>query len=396
MLKSDFTVGIEEEYFLVDAESFATAGVTADAMFKDADAATKGAVKREFLQSQVEVITRPHASIAAARDELIDLRLELARIAGERGIAIMAAGTHPTALWNEETLSPGWRYEAVMDSLQMIGRRNMLCGTHVHVELPDPDRRYDVMTRMLPYLPLLLALSTSSPFWQRHRTGLKGYRLAAYDELPRTGMPELLRTKAEFDDYVTQLSAAGAIPDSSHLWWAIRPSLRYPTLELRALDSCTRLQDTIALAALYRTMARHLYFNPNHLAGIGAIERAIAIENQWLAKRHGTAACFVSSTGRKTVTESLDEVIELMAADAEALGCLDEVLDCRRIVDRGSSADRQLAIYDAHSEADGDAAFTAVAAWLVATTTGSALSSHDRDAVRTVSPSAADIGVAAD
>ena len=126
--------------------------------------------------------------------------------------------------------SPKDRYDKVMDDLQMIGQRNMLCGMHVHVEFPDPARRIDVMMRMLPYLPLFIALSTSSPFWQRRATGLKGYRLAAYDELPRTGLPELFRTAAEYDAYVDAMVRSDAMQDASHLWWAIRPSLKYPTL----------------------------------------------------------------------------------------------------------------------------------------------------------------------
>ena len=125
-----------------------------------------------------------------------------AKIAADHGLAILAAGTHPTADWGRSQQSEGERYDAVMDDLQMIGQRNMLCGLHVHVELPDPDDRVDVMTRMLPYLPLFIALATSSPFWRSRPTGLKGYRLAAYDELPRTGVPELFRTKEEFDAYV--------------------------------------------------------------------------------------------------------------------------------------------------------------------------------------------------
>ncbi len=140
--------------------------------------------------------------------------------------------------------SPKDRYDKVMDDLQMIGQRNMLCGMHVHVEFPDPARRIDVMMRMLPYLPLFIALAASSPFWQRRPTGLKGYRLAAYDELPRTGLPELFRTNAEYDAYVDAMVRSGAMQDASHLWWAIRPSLKYPTLELRAPDCCTRIDDT--------------------------------------------------------------------------------------------------------------------------------------------------------
>src|SRR5919106_5205653 len=148
----------------------------------------------------------------------------------------------------------------------------------VQLKIPAPDARVDLMYRMLPYLPLFLALSTSSPFWQSRRTGLKGYRLAAYDELPRTGVPELFRTRQDFDAYVAALVRAGVIEDSSYVWWAIRPSLLNPTLELRAPDSCTLVEDSIAIAALYRTLARHLFFNRQHNADLNAVSRAIVVE----------------------------------------------------------------------------------------------------------------------
>jgi carboxylate-amine ligase len=274
-----FTFGIEEEYFLIDADTKQVARRTSDAFFKAADKATAGRISREFLQAQIEVISSPHASMADARAELRELRMSVAAVAAEHGLAILAAGTHPTALWTNAVQTDKERYDAVMDDLQMIGRRDMLCGMHVHVELPDPDRRVDVMWRMTPYIPLFLALSTSSPFWQSARTGLKGYRLAAYDELPRSGMPPLFRTNAEFDAYVAALVRAGVMNDSSFIWWMIRPSLHHPTLELRAPDCCTLLEDSLAIAALYRSIARHLYFNPERNADLDVVARAIAVEN---------------------------------------------------------------------------------------------------------------------
>ena len=216
------------------------------------------------------------------------------KIAAEYGLAILAAGTHPTALWTAAVQTAEERYDVVMDDLQMIGQRDMLCGMHVHVELPDPDGSVDVMFRMLPYLPLFLALSTSSPFWQSRRTGLKGYRLAAYDELPRTGVPELFRTKKEFDAYIGALVRAGVMEDSSYVWWAIRPSLKHPTLELRAPDCCTLLDDSLAIAALYRTLARHLYRNPQRNEDLDAVGRAIVVENKWRAQRYGVHGTFVT------------------------------------------------------------------------------------------------------
>jgi carboxylate-amine ligase len=323
----------------------------------------------EFLQSQIEVVSSPHGSIAGARAELRHLRQTLAAVGAEHGLAILASGTHPTAFWASALQTPKERYDHVMDDLQMIGQRNMLCGMHVHVELPDPDERIDVMCRMLPYLPLFLALSTSSPFWQARRTGLKGYRLAAYDELPRTGVPELFRTKEEFDAYVAALVRAGVMEDSSYVWWAIRPSLNHPTLELRAPDCCTLLEDSIAIAALYRTLARHLYFNPWRNFDISAVTRAIVVENKWRAQRYGVAGTFVTEDGAVTVAEMLDRVIEETAADADALDCAAEIARCRAIVGSGTSADAQLAVFEAHQDdGDRDQALRAVTDWIASAT----------------------------
>ena len=181
-----FTLGIEEEYFLVDAETKCVVRNMPQAFLEAAKAAANGRISPEFLQPQIEVISSPHDNMADARAELRELRRTIAAVAGEHGLAIMAAGTHPTATWRTARQTEKERYDNVMHDLQMIGQRDLLCGLHVHVELPDPDDRVDVMCRMLPYLPLFLALSTSSPFWQSRCTGLKGYRLAAYDELCRS------------------------------------------------------------------------------------------------------------------------------------------------------------------------------------------------------------------
>ena len=183
-MAGDFTFGIEEEYFLVDARTKRAVRSMPETFFKAAEVATDGRISREFLQAQIEVITSPHALMAHARAELKHLRQVIAAVAAEHGLAILACGTHPTAEWGAAEQTAEGRYDAVMADLQMISRRDMFCGMHVHVELPDPDARIDVMRRMLPYVPLLLALSTSSPFWQSRRTGLMGYRLAGHDEQP--------------------------------------------------------------------------------------------------------------------------------------------------------------------------------------------------------------------
>jgi carboxylate-amine ligase len=364
-----YRFGIEEEYFLVDAHTKLVARDMPKTFLDIARQATNGQVMGEFLQSQIEVATLPHRDIRTAYTELRHLRQTVAKIAADHGMAILAAGTHPTADWGRAQQSEGERYDAVMDDLQMIGRRNMLCGMHVHVELPDPDDRVDVMTRMLPYLPLFIALSTSSPFWRSRPTGLKGYRLAAYDELPRTGVPELFRDKDEYEAYVGALVKTGVMPDASYIWWSIRPSLKHPTLELRAPDCPTRVEDSIAIASLWRSLARRLVYNPELNRNIDAVGRAIVVENKWRAQRYGVHGTFIGNGGPIAIADLVDEVIEETSADAEALGCLAEMEHCRAIVGAGTSADAQMAVYEKYGKTEGPArALSAVTDWIAATT----------------------------
>jgi carboxylate-amine ligase len=218
---------------------------------------------------------------------------------------------------------------------------------HVHVEVPDPARRVEIMYRTFPFLPLLLALSTSSPFWQGHRTGLHGYRLAAYDELPRTGFPPLFKTLEEYQHYVDTLVSAQVIKDASYIWWAVRPSLLHPTLELRIADACTRLDDAITIAAIFRCLVRHLVEQTDINADLSAIGLAVAVENKWRAQRYGTTVSFVDhqSMQAKPIAVVLEELLNRIADDAEALGCVSEVMAARDILKRGASADEQLKIY---------------------------------------------------
>ncbi|MGC1777398.1 MAG: carboxylate-amine ligase [Xanthobacteraceae bacterium] len=360
----DFQFGIEEEYFLSDAETGEVPAETPESLFETAAFGASGHIGREFLQAQIEVATEPHCRVDDARMELRQLRLNAAAAAAEHGLSILACGTHPLASWRESVQSPKDRYDKVMDDLQMIGQRNMLCGMHVHVEFPDPARRIDVMIRMLPYLPLFIALAASSPFWQRRPTGLKGYRLAAYDELPRTGLPELFRTAAEYDAYVDAMVRSGAMQDASHLWWAIRSSVKYPTLELRAPDCCTRLDDSIAIAALYRSLARFLYRHPDHETGLDVVDRAIAVENKWRAQRYGTQGTFVTRAGAVPIADMLDRVIGWVEADAEALECAEQVGNCRAIVIEGTSADAQLHIFTENQHEGAEIALHKVVQWI--------------------------------
>src|SRR4051812_40014176 len=275
----------------------------------------------------------------------------------------MASGTHPPPSWRSSPPSPKPRYQEMIEDLRTIGHRNMLCGMHVHVQLPDPEKRFAVMRGMIPYIPLFIALSTSSPFWNSKDTGLKGYRLAAYDELPRTGLPELFKSKRAYDDYIAALTKSGVIADESYVWWGMRPSSRHPTLELRAPDVCTFVDDAVAIASLYRALARHLYESAAYLQPISTVDRAIAVENKWRAQRYGTECIFASKDGPIEIAAMLSSLIDDVAEDAAALGCTSEVQACKLILQRGSSADWQLCVY---REAGDDIA--AVTKWIASAT----------------------------
>ncbi|TDT99461.1 MULTISPECIES: carboxylate-amine ligase [Azorhizobium] len=367
-MSNDYRFGIEEEFFVVDAETKAALRRMPSGFFDALRDRLGDSITVELLQSQLEMATAPTDRIGDALDELRDLRHIAGRVAAEHGLGFIAAGTHPTASWDNVRATKANRYDGLMQDLQMLGERNMVCGLHVHVELPDPDLRVDVMRRITPYLPHFIALSTSSPFWGSRQTGLMGYRLAAYDELPRTGLPELFEDNAAYEEYVAALVGARAISDSSYVWWAIRPSQKHPTLELRAPDACTRVEDAVALAALYRSLVRFLVRHPEHHRHIGAVDRAIANENKWRAQRYGIHGSFVDLAEQRAiqVRDALDQLIALVADDAEDLGCLDALLHLRTIPDAGTSADMQIAVYQEahHRTGNRGEALQAVKTWL--------------------------------
>ena len=339
-MNEDYTFGIEEEYFIVDAATKAVTRKSTNAFLIALKKAIGPAVTREMLQAQLEVMTKPRLTMAEARDELRALRRTVGEVAAQHDLSFFAAGTHPIATRRPPASTPAARYDALMHDFQMLGERNLLCGLHVHVEVPDPDARVDLMRRLQPFIPMFIALATSSPFWSSRRTGLMGYRLAAYDELPRTGLPPLFPDKKSFDAYIATLVEARAMPDATYVWWAMRPSKKLPTLELRAPDSCTRIDDAVALAALYRTLVRHVVRNRRVNAGFGAVDQAIVDENKWRAQRYGIHGSFVDGASRRAVPvgQALDELLAMLADDIEVLGAGPEMAHLRKILEVGTSA----------------------------------------------------------
>jgi carboxylate-amine ligase len=366
-----YSFGIEEEYFIVDAETKAVQRRMPSAFLAALKTGLGSAVMREMLQSQLEVTTKPSVDCSESARELRALRRNLGAISSEFGLSFIAAGTHPTAAWTSSRQTEAMRYDGMMQDLQMLAERNMLCGLHVHVELPDPNRRVEIMRRVTPFVPYFIALATSSPFWNSRRTGLMGYRLAAYDELPRTGLPPLFYTDEDFNQYKQALIDARVLPDGSYLWWAIRPSEAHPTLELRAPDCCTRVEDSIALAALYRSLLRHLYLNPKVNETLTPVDYALASENKWRAQRYGIHGSFVDRVqGRAVpVSEATRTLLDMISEDAKALGCDQALKQIRRILEDGTSADAQITVFaeaEERTKSRGEA-LKAVKNWLVET-----------------------------
>ena len=254
-----FTIGIEEEYLLVDKESRDLAQEPPPALLAKCEQALRGQVSPEFLRSQIEVGTRVCKSMPEARDQIVHLRGTVGRIADEFGLAPIAASTHPFAEWWTQHHTDKERYNVLAKDLQHVARRLVICGMHVHVGIEDEELRIDLINQASYFLPHLLALSTSSPFWQGTQTGLKSYRLSVFDELPRTGVPHQFSSWSEYQRTVELLVQAGLIEDATKLWWDLRPSARFPTLEMRITDVCPLIDDGIAIASLYLCILRMLY-----------------------------------------------------------------------------------------------------------------------------------------
>jgi glutamate---cysteine ligase / carboxylate-amine ligase len=367
-----YSIGIEEEYFVFDGKTRRAVRSRDRKFFSLAQDKLGDRVMPEMLQSQIEVATPPCTTMAEARGHLVNYRRVLGEAARERKLGVAAMGTFPLAFWPEQQVTKKARYGALLEDLQIIGHRNMLCGMHVHVQVPDINSRINLIMRLTAYLPLLLALSTSSPFWQGHLTGLCGYRLAAYDELPRTGLPELFRTTEDYDEFVAALVWAKIIPDASYIWWALRPSLNNPTIELRVADTCTRLDDALAIAALFRCLVRALDRDRDLNSGFDRVGRAITQENKWHAQRYGISAVFVDPFSRSPLTtrQWLDQVLDFIAEDVDALGCAAEIAHVGTIIEAGTSADHQIALFG-KAKADGrsrSAALAEVIDWAAAET----------------------------
>jgi carboxylate-amine ligase len=343
-----FTIGVEEEYLLVDKE---TRGLVIDppkSLIGECDELCAGQVSPELLRSQIEVGTKVCKNVQEAREDLARLRKIIIEVADRHGLAPVAASTHPFSRWVEQKHTEKDRYEELTMEMQAAARRLVICGMHVHVGIDDDALRIDLMNQMSYFLPHLLALSCSSPFWEGRDTGLKSYRLTIFDALPRTGIPEQFASFAEYQRHIDVLIGAGLIEDSTKIWWDLRPSGKFPTLETRIMDVCTRLDDAIAIAALLLCIMRMLYRLRRANQRWRIYTPMLIRENRWRAMRYSFDEGLVDFAKGRVVPfdELLDDVLGLVAEDAEALGCVDELASVRDIISRGTSAHRQLKTYE--------------------------------------------------
>lgn len=343
-----FTIGIEEEYLLVDKETRGLVIEPPETLMAEAEEKCGAQVTSELLKSQIEVGTKVSRNIQEAHEDLARLRRNIIDVAGNHGLAPIAASTHPFSEWMAQKHTEKDRYDQLTHEMQGAARRLLICGMHVHVGIDDDELRIDLMNQMSYFLPHLLALSCSSPFWLGRDTGLKSYRLTIFDALPRTGVPERFASWAEYERHVDILRNAGLIEDSTRIWWDLRPSGRFPTLETRIMDVCTRITDTVALAALLTCILRMLWRLRTHNQRWRLYTPMLIRENRWRAMRYSFDEGLIDLAKGQVVpfTDLIDELCSLVSEDAKALGCEKEVKGVHDILTRGTSAHRQLKDYE--------------------------------------------------
>jgi carboxylate-amine ligase len=342
-----FTIGIEEEYLLVDPETRNLAEDPPATILDECRKRIGDQVTPEFLRSQIEVGTKICTSIAEAKEELQSLRCCIRDVAEAHGLAVIAASTHPIADWDLQKHTEKDRYNILAQSMQTVARRLLICGMHVHVGIEDDDLRVDLMGQVSYFLPHLLALSTSAPFWRGRETGLKSYRMAVWNEMPRTGLPPQFDSYGEYRRLVEILVGTGVIEDATKLWWDVRPSDKFPTLEMRMTDICTRMEDAISIAACYRCLLRMLWRLRRNNQRWRQYDRFMIAENRWRASRYGIDEGLIDFGKARIVPfpELLEELITLIREDAEFFDCVAEIEHVREILERGTSAHKQVEVW---------------------------------------------------
>ncbi len=341
-----FTLGIEEEYLVVDLDTLDLVE-TPQAVMEACAADLGDQVSPEFLKCQIEVGTGVCATIPDARADLAHLRRTIKKHCNAHGLAPIAAATHPFANWQDQDHTDKARYRDLEKDLAGVARRMLICGMHVHVGIEDKDLRIDLLNQFSYFLPHLLALSSSSPFWEGQDTGLQSYRLTVFDNLPRTGLPPQFSSFSEYERSINTIINTGIVEDATKIWWDLRPSARFPTLESRICDVTPTIDETITIAALTQSLMRMLYALRRENKRWRQYDRFLVEENRWRAQRYGLTEGLIDfgAGGVVPCTQLIDELLELVTPHAAALGCLAEVRNAPTILKTGTSAQRQMATY---------------------------------------------------
>jgi len=342
------TMGIEEEYLLVDLETRDLVRSPPDDFLQNCVESCGEQVTNEFMKCQLEIGTTVCSNIHEARADLKRLRKGVVSVAGQYGWAPIAASTHPFARWDQQEHTKKARYNELAHDLGGAVQRLLICGMHVHLGIEDEDTRIDLMNQVTYFLPHLLCLTTSSPFWQGRDTGLNSYRLTVFDGLPRTGLPDVFDSYAQYQRMVAQLVKAGALEDGSKIWWDVRPSARFPTIEARMMDVCTRLEDALSVAALFQCIVSMLFRLRKRNQRWRIYPHTLIRENRWRAQRYGPRRELIDFGAGEMLPVStlIDELIDLTREDAIRFDCVAEVERVREIVKTGTSAEMQRQVYE--------------------------------------------------
>ena len=343
-----FSVGIQEEYLLVKLDSRDVDADPPARMLEECSRRSGGQVSPRFLRSQLEASTKPCRSIAEARADLARLRGIISEAAQPYGRAPIAAGTHPFAEVTRQITTEREQFFALANEMQGVARRIMICGMRVHVGIDDDDLRVDLMNQLTYFVPHLLALSCSSPFWDGERTGLMSFRMTLVSSLPRTGLPERFASYAELRRNLDMLVRNGVIEHNGKMWWDVRPASLHPTLEVRVMDSCTGIDDAASLAALIVSLARRLYRLKLQNRSWRLYPNMLIAENRWRAMRYSVDGELLDLARGELVAfpQLVKELIELCREDAAELGCLRELEHLDSILTQGTSAHRQIRMYE--------------------------------------------------
>jgi len=347
MPKPSFTLGIEEEFQVIDPETRQLKSHIQE-MFAEGEKRLKDEIKREMHDPVIEIGTPICADVREAHQQVTRLRGEIIRLVRENGMRIAAAGTHPISHWANVEITSAPRYDRIVYDLQMIARANLIFGLHVHVAVEDEETRIQIMNAARYFLPHVFALSVNSPFWCGKNTGWKSYRAKVFERFPRTGFPDYFRSCGEYDEYVTMLVKTNCIDNPKKIWWDVRPHPFFPTLEYRICDVPMRVDETICFAALFQAITVKLYRLYAQNMGWRLYRRSLLNENKQRAARWGTGGKLIDFGKRAEVPfgELLDELLEFVDDVVDELGSRDAVQYAKTILERGTGADRQLAAYE--------------------------------------------------